>query len=315
MPDLRAVVHPDEVRHLLNQHFGTPVVNLTPVDGGQVARTFAFLVGEQEYIIRFNKDNMLTSNLPKEAYLSQKLAATRIPIPPILHVGRLGELHFAISRKVPGQMAQTLSAQEIKQLLPQLIEMLDSIHHIDVSDTRGYGVFNYQGRGLASNWQDFLAIIAKEEDERDYFGKWYHLFDDTFLERDFFKNIYRRMCSLLEYCPTERYFVHGNYSLHNILIQDGRITAVLDWVDARYGDFVYDIAGLDFWYPWLNVREAFQHYYEEQQVELPFYKERLLCYECYTALSGLRFFAQTGDEPSYQIVRSLIQLKLGSFAL
>ena len=102
----------------------------------------------------------------------------------------------------------------------------------------------------------------------------------------------------------------GTYSLRHILIQDGRITAVLDWVDARYGDFVYDIAGLDFWYPWLNVRESFQHYYEEHQVELPFYQERLLCYECYTALSGLRFFAQQGNEPSYQFVRSIIQQKL-----
>ncbi|MGI9057311.1 MAG: phosphotransferase family protein [Ktedonobacteraceae bacterium] len=310
MPELRAVIQPEKVLNLLDQHFDAPIVNLTPVEGGQVARTFAFLVGEQEYIIRFNKDNMLTANLPKEAYLSRKLAATRIPIPPILHVGRLGELHFAISRKVPGQMLETLSAQEVKQLLPQLIEMLDTLHHIDVSDTHGYGVFDYQGQGLASSWYGSLAVIAKEEDERDYFGKWHHLFDDTFLERDFFKSIYRRMRSLLEYCPAERYFVHGNYSLRNILVQNGQITAVLDWVDARYGDFVYDIAGLDFWYPWLNVREAFQHYYERLRVELPFYQERLLCYQCYTALSGLRFFAQNGDEPSYQFVRSIIQQKL-----
>jgi hygromycin-B 4-O-kinase len=152
MPDLRAVVQPEEVLNLLSQHFDASVINLTPVEGGQVARTFAFLVGEQEYIIRFNKDNMMTSNLLKEAYLSQKLASTRIPIPPILHVGRLGALHFAISRKVPGRMLETLSAQEVKQLLPQLIEMLDTIHHIDVSDTHGYGVFDYQGKGMASSW-------------------------------------------------------------------------------------------------------------------------------------------------------------------
>ena len=231
-------------------------------------------------------------------------------MPPILASGRMGELYFAISPKAPGQMLETLSGQEVKQLLPQIITMLDAICHVDVSETHGYGVFDYQGQGFSSSWQNFLSSIAKEEDERDYFGKWYHLFSDTFLERDLFKSIYRRMRSLLNYCPTERYLVHGNYSLSNILAQNGRISAVLDWVDARYGDFVYDIAGLDFWYPWLGVPEAFLHYYEEHPTNLSFFSERLLCYECYIALIALRFFAHTGNEPAYQFTRSIIQQKL-----
>src|SRR5689334_5329397 len=99
MPDLRATVEHEQVLTLLCQHFNEPVSDLAPVEGGQVARTFAFHAGEQEYIIRFNKDNMLTSNFPKEEYVYRRLAATRIPMPPIVRVGRLGELHFAISRK------------------------------------------------------------------------------------------------------------------------------------------------------------------------------------------------------------------------
>jgi hygromycin-B 4-O-kinase len=310
MPDLRAVVEHEKILTLLNQHFTVPVTDLAPVEGGLVSRTFSFRAGEQEYIVRFNKDNMLTCNLPKEAYLYQRLASSPIPFPPIVHTGRLGELYFAISRKVPGKMLQQLPVQEVEQLLPQVIEILDAIHHVDVSDTQGYGTFDYQGRGLASSWRSSLSRVGEEEDERDYYGKWYHLFDDTFLERNLFKEIYQHMQHLLDYCPDERYLVHGGYNFHNILAQDGKITAVLDWVDAKYGDFVYDIAGLDFWCPWLHNLTCFQQYYQQQLADIPFFKERLLCYQCYTTLDAMRFYASVGKEDSYQWVRQNLLQRL-----
>jgi len=314
MPDLRPTVDHDQVLALLSQHFRSPITEMAPVEGGQVARTFSFRAGEQDYIVRFNKDNMLTSNFPKEAYVYQKLASTRIPLPPLVQVGRLGDLHFAISGKVPGKMLEQHSPREVEQILPQLVEMLDTIHHVNVSDTQGYGVFDYQGRGMVSSWHNFLLMIAREEDEKDYFGKWHHLFDDTFLERELFKDLYQRMKNLLDYCPSERYLLHGNYSLRNILAQDGQITAALDWIDAAYGDFVYDIAVFDYWCSWLGVKERFLHYYQERQREVLFYEERLLCYQCYHALGGLRFFAAKGDEQAYQMTRALILQKLGAFA-
>jgi hypothetical protein len=53
---------------------------------------------------------------------------------------------------------------------------------------------------------------------------------------------------------------------------------------------------------------------QEQQREVPFYAERLLCYQCYHALGGLRFFAAKGDEQAYQMTRAIILQKLGAFA-
>jgi hygromycin-B 4-O-kinase len=91
MPDLRPTVDHTQVLALLSQHFGSPITELAPVEGGQVARTFSFRAGEQDYIVRFNKDTMLTSNFPKEAYVYQKLASTRIPLPPLVQSRGPGE--------------------------------------------------------------------------------------------------------------------------------------------------------------------------------------------------------------------------------
>jgi hypothetical protein len=59
MPDLRPVVELPQVLDLLNQDFSTPVTDLVPVTGDVVARVFAFHADGQDYIIRFNPDELL----------------------------------------------------------------------------------------------------------------------------------------------------------------------------------------------------------------------------------------------------------------
>lgn len=310
MPDLRPVVQETQVLALLGQHFSTPITDLVPVEGGSVARTFAFRTDGEEYIIRFNLDKMLGSNFPKEAYVWRKLASTSIPMSPIIKVGRLEELHFAISRKIPGKMLAEHTPTEVKQVFPQIMEILYAIHSVDIHDTQGYGVFNYQGKASIPSWASFLKRVADEEVEQDYYGKWHAMFDDTFLERDVFDHIYQHMVRLLAFCPEQRYFVYGSASLNNILAQSGKITAFLDWLDAKYGDFVYDIAVLDYWYPWLQVQERAQQFYQEHQIHISAYKERILCYQCYQTLDAMCFYAKSDQEQSYQWVRMLMLQKL-----
>ncbi|HEU5227424.1 MAG TPA: phosphotransferase, partial [Ktedonobacteraceae bacterium] len=264
-------------------------------------------------IVRFNLDRMLTSNFPKEAYLVRKLAGTALPLAPILHLGRLGDLQFAISRKLPGKMLQEHTPQEVKALLPQILDLMEVAHSVDTSETQGYGVFDDRGNGLDTSWHASLLKVAEEEDERDYFGKWHRMFDETFLERNLFEDLYQRMKELLAYCPEERTLILGGFTTRNMLAQDGKITAVLDLLSAGYGDVVDDIVALDFWWPPLGIREAFLEYQQQRGRDLPFYTQRLLCYECYHALIGLRFFAKSDNEQGYQMVREIIQQKLETY--
>jgi len=300
------VVPDARVLALLRERFSPSATDLVPVEGGSVARTFAFRAGEEAYIIRFNLDRMLRSNFPKEAYLWEKLSSTSIPMPPVLQVGRLGDLHYAISRRMPGKTLSKTHAHELEQVFPQILEMLHAVHQIDVRDTEGYGVFDEEGRGMASSWHAFLGSIAEEELEQDYYGKWHRLFEETFLERTVFDRIYQQVLRLLPSCPEERFLVHGNPSLANLLAQDNTLTALLDWLDARYGDFVYDIAYLDYWLPGLRVRERFGRFYRERGIPVPAYAERLLCYQCYITLDAMRFYAKSGQEQAYAWVRSRI---------
>jgi hygromycin-B 4-O-kinase len=298
MASVKPHLSEDVIRALLAERFVAPDGPLVPVGGGQIAQTFAFTADGQAYIIRFNHTNMLV-NLEKDAYIYQHFAGPQLPIPPVHQIGHLDDLVYAITQKMPGRPMTDLPKAEVITAIPSLITTLDAIHASPVGETTGYGIFNSEGVGLATSWRDTLASINAEDDPTDFYGQWHHMFEDTFLERSVFERIYATMVRLLDFCPEERWLVHGNYGFGNVLLADGQVTAVLDWIDAKYGDFVYDIAWLDFWAPDLGFGERFAAHYTARGHAVPAYAERLRCYECYIGLLALRFFAKTDQHPAY----------------
>src|SRR5205085_5998625 len=108
----------------------------------------------------------------KETLLSQTIASPEIPIPLVLQTGLWQGLHFAISRKVAGQMVEKLPIQVVEQLIPAIIATLEAIHQVDVRERKNYGSFNEQGVGLYPDWRSSLIRVKDEEEEWDYYGKW-----------------------------------------------------------------------------------------------------------------------------------------------
>lgn len=299
----------EQVLALLREHFDHSVAQLTEVTSGQVARTFSFAVDGQEYIIQFSTIHV---SFEKEAYVYNTYASPMIPIPRIVKIGSLpNDVRFAISLKVLGTPLNQLSWQENEQLVPQHMAILDSIHSADIRGHTGAGVWDGKGVGLFPTWKEYLTSVMKEETStRGFFGQWHTLFTETFLERDLFESVYQRMVQLLDYCPEERYLVHGDYGFSNIVAHEGTITGVLDWTGAMYGDFLYDIAWLDLWTPEMHLAERFQQYYASRQVTVPAYAERMRCYQCCISLIAMRFFAKIQNHASYQWTRDRIQTLL-----
>ncbi|MBI5713587.1 MAG: aminoglycoside phosphotransferase family protein [Chloroflexi bacterium] len=309
MESIKPVVEKESILSLLKETFDLPIHNLTSVEGGLAAQTLSFGAGDDEYILRFNPSNF-DASFQKEFFIYKNFASPSIPIPPILKVGVFRDLPYAISKKMPGRGLQSLSKAEYEQTLPSIIQTLYAIHHVDVHSWNNYGWIGDNGIGMFSSWKNFIAKIIEEERPDGFYGKWHTLFQTTFLERDFFERIYNQMLLLLEFCQEERYFVHGEYGYNNVLAENGNVTAVLDWIDAMYGDFVYDIAGFDFWSHDTDFPELFRQYYVSHGVALPDYQERVVCYKYYKGLDALRFFAKTNNREAYQSTRQILQALL-----
>ena len=131
MESVKPVVDWEVILSLLQEHFNWPVSELTPVQGGLIAQTLSFRVNAKEYILRLTT-NAMEATYQKEAFLCRHFASPAIPIPPIHKAGRLGDVFYAISEKMPGRGLKFISMDEYRQTLPSIIETLYAIHRVDV---------------------------------------------------------------------------------------------------------------------------------------------------------------------------------------
>jgi hygromycin-B 4-O-kinase len=256
-------------------------------------------------VIRFVTTNIATT-LSKDAYCAAKFRSAQVPSR--ASSARVSLAHYyAISERVAGVPSDKAPPDEYLKLIPAIIATAEAIHQIDVSDTRGYGLFSDTGVGMSSGWRFYLANIKEEEKESDFYGKWHALFDGPLLERDVWYELYERMATLLDFCPEDRWLLHGDYGFNNLLVDEGRITGVIDWADAKYGDFLADYASLIFFPHGIDFRQHLIAYYAAQGRVIPHLEERLRCYVLYGALDALRFFAKKGDAGGYGWVRGRIE--------
>jgi hygromycin-B 4-O-kinase len=305
MTAIKPSLQSEHVIPLLAEYFHDTIEHLTEITSGEVSQTFSFSSNQKRYIVRFHRTQRMTS-FEKDGYAATHFSSASVPIPPLLHMDRYREYYFAIFPHIPGTPPNTLSSDEQQRLLPAVLTTLQAIHHIDVSDTRYYGLFTATGEGQYASWAAFLQGVREEEKEWDFYGRWHGLFENTFLERDLFERVYDHMVHLLEWCPTERFLVHWRYGYHSVLIDHGRVTGVLNWVDAAYGDFVYDIAWLGYYVPEQQIPTRVQQRYLAQKGKIPHYTERLRCYECHISLDALRFFAKANNPSAYAWVRERV---------
>ncbi len=295
----------DALLALLSKVLGARVTQIRPIEYGQIAKAFFFQAQGQDFVVRFTQPNMAIG-LHKDLYAYTHFTSPQVPVPPVVCVDEYQGITYAITRKMPGKTLDSFSGEAFEALIPSLIVTLDNIHQIDVRSAAGFGSFDGEGVGLFKSWPDFLRLVSEEEDERWFYGKWHTLFETTFLDRGLFNSIFAEMAALLPFCPAERHLVHADYGFSNVLADSGQITAVLDWANASYGDFLFDVAWLDIGLPGLDFNGRFQHFYHINNRAIPHYHERLRCYHCYIALDSFRFYAKTGQETAYQTMRNRI---------
>ena len=283
-----------DAAHLLGfvrENFAADAAALVAIAGGETSQAYSIASAKREFVLRvlpahrhrslraFNKDRLA----------AERYASKAVPIPRSLQSGRLGEdLVFSITEKVPGHTLAQLGKDAIRGLLPAIVEAVDAIHAIDVGDTR-FGDWSGEGVASAASWQEFLRIRSKEFDRR---GRREHgvLVEARAIER--FRGCY---AELIASCPNERHLLHGDLSSGNLLADGSRISGVIDWAQAKYGDFLFDVARLDFWDADIGYAACFRRHYAESGRSVARFEERLLCYQLYTGLGALRFHSIAGN--------------------
>jgi len=275
------------------------VSNVQAINFGELSKVFSFCFQDKAYVIHFNKNE---DRFIKDEYLYKKLSQLDIPIPKNERNGKIDDIYFSISEKAIGQSLEAYPENEIKNVLPALATEFKKIVQIPIDSSEKYGAIDYKGEGSFNSWQKYIeSFFQKEQD--GFWKDWYTLFDHSFLEKEVFDYYYEMMMELSLYSPEERYLVHGDFHLGNIISDGQDITAIIDWELAMYGDFMFDIANIHFWAPQLEVPQIFHEAWIKNGEEIPHFQERLLCGMLFKGIDGLRFFAKKEDEAAYEMIK------------
>lgn len=286
------------VLEFLKKKFDKNITFIAPLEGGEMSQAFSFDSGNGRFVIRVD---IGIKAFVKDKYAFEHFSSDKIPIPEVIRMGKMNpQYYYAITKRAEGKILDHFSLEVIREVLPELMKVLDNIHSVNI-DTSKYGDWDENGGAFFDSWKEFLLSINDEQ----YFG-WKNLFKNSFMEEEVFTKAYGKIKQLINHCPEIRHLIHGDYGFNNLLSDGKKITGVIDWGESKYGDFLYDVAWLGFWTRDIDYEEEFYKHYKEKEIKIPNYKERILCYKLHLGLSAAHFFVTSNQEKSYIWVRDRI---------
>jgi hygromycin-B 4-O-kinase len=265
-----------------------------PLRAGEWSKVFGFRKGGVEYVARFSK---YREDFDKDAHMARYSSAA-LPIPPITEIGETADGYYAISKRVTGGYIDDLDAEGMRRVLPSLWAALDAMRAIDLSSYTGFGGWN-RGRGRRPTWRDALLTIHDHDPGRG--GEWREALARSPVGTAPYDAALERMRPLVDHCPEIRHVIHDDLLHFNVLVAADGITAVLDWGSSTWGDFLYELGMITFWWPYytrwtgIDIRAEAQAHFRDIGLEIPDFDARLRCYQLRTGLSGLGYQAWRGE--------------------
>ncbi|MDD9266404.1 phosphotransferase family protein [Paenibacillus sp. GCM10023248] len=301
MAPIKPIMDTATAQALLERILKSPVTDVQPIDQGEVSKVFSFRQQQQSFIVHFNSGS---DGFVRERYIHATFSPQGVPAPRVREIGRANEdLCYAIADKVPGRTIISYPIEDIRRILPDVVEQFALINRLQLGGTKGYGWIQPSGDGSHDTWTDFLASFFLEK-QTGFWEGWFALFETTFLEKKVFDRLYGVMMELAKHSPEQRYVVHGDFHLGNMLSDGNKVTGIVDWEMAFYGDFVFDLASQHLWTPQLQIPDMVRSAWADRGQEIPHFEDRLKCALLFKGIDGLRFYAKKDDRNAYESVKA-----------
>lgn len=278
------------MRSLLN----LPGVKLIPIDAGETAQAYFFQTDDGPRVLRVNMHRDF--GFHKDQYCYDHFASSHVPIPKILGIGEIeAGLYYSISERVSGKTLDKFNTDQINNLMPQIIDTLDHIHQTAPLGS-GYGNIELSGNAKSSTWREKMEKNLVTEDEETTSAEFY--------KEDYAEKLRSEVRALLSVVSEVRNLIHCDYGFENTVSDGVSINGVIDWEHATYGDFMYDVAWLDYWNAKQGYATAFKQYYDQQNRKVDNFNERLMMYKIFIGYGAMGFFARSRQQDKYDFAKA-----------
>jgi hygromycin-B 4-O-kinase len=290
--------------------YGARAGGVTLLGAGEWSHAYAFALDGRPAVIRFGAHG---DDFAKDRIMAGASSAA-LPIPEFIDMGTAPGGYFAVSVRAYGVALDDLDEPAMRAVLPALLSTLDAVRDL-VPTAEGYGLWPAGGRGPADSWAS--ALLSVDEDRSRTQG-WRGRLATSRVGDAAFQAGRVRLAELVDRLPTERHVIHGDLLNRNVLVHRERISAVLDWGNALYGDHLYDAAWLLYWWPWMSewagidIRAELDGHWQRIGDPLHDVDRRLLAYQLHIGLDALAYTAFVGRwddvERNSSQVMSLVDL-------
>jgi len=288
-----SLLSPGLVHDFLTDRLGDDIRDVAPIGHGEWSKAFSFHQGHREYVVRFGA---YPEDFEKDR-IAAPYASGDLPVPAVVEIGEALGGHFAISMRAHGRYIDEVTSAEMSALLPSLFAMLDAARLVNLSHTTGYGKWGGNGNAPHTTWRDALLAINADD---DWVSGWRERMASSPTGVAPFAECHAVLAELTQYTPPERHLIHSDLLHFNVLVQGDRISAVLDWGSALYGDFLYDVAWFVYWAPWFPAwngidfaAEVLRHY-DAIGLDVSHFAERMRCCKVHIGLDNMVYSAFTG---------------------
>lgn len=283
-----------EAESFLKDHMQYKAEQVEALNGGDWSAAFSYAMEGKEYVIRFAASD---EDFKKDKKVGE-YATSSLHVPKIVEIGEALRGYYAISERNHGIFLDDLDGEQMRRTLPSLLDTLDEVRKIDLSDTKGYGWWEAKGIASCSTWQEpLLGGYDDKPSDRTY--GWRKKLESSSTGAAAFDKIRTVLETLVVDMPSERYLIHNDLLYRNVLVENSEISVIIDWGNSMYGDFLYDIALLVYYWSWfpkwkdINIKQEVLAHYESIGLIVPDIEKRLLCYQIHIGLDGLKYAAFT----------------------
>ena len=238
----------------LRARYGSRAGVVTPLGAGDWSRVFTVTLDGREMAVKFGA---YREDFAKDALMAVH-SSRSLPIPAVhdsgplaagLDGGALAGGCFAVSQRARGNFLDQLDEAGMRDVLPALLAALRTIRGIEVPGSGGYGLWRSDGTAPHRSWRDALLDIAIDRPGSRTHG-WRQALAGSPTGAGPFDNAAGALRELAPSGPQPRQLIHSDLLYRNVFVQGAAVTAVLDWGNSMYGDGLYDLAWLLYWWSW-----------------------------------------------------------------
>src|SRR3989344_3596595 len=225
---------PDELR-TIGSWLGVDITSAQEYKVGTNNRVYSVRTADgRELIVRINNRSG-RDKYSAEEWAMDQARRQGIPVPAVVKVESAGSvikgMCISVIEKAPGEIVRRNITRDS---LRQAGRALRKIHAVPVP--AGYGFLDGNGRGMSPDWESFITGTMQRDHAQSFV-------DAGFIDA-------ADIAAALEYVNTNRrllgsapqQLLHGDFSLSNMVSQNGRLTGIFDFENAKAGDPLLDLA-------------------------------------------------------------------------